>query len=381
MGIFRMIAAGVFIIAAETATATPLIDIITKCYPAKELEKEIRNEKELRKDLQKNDFRLRMLGGYSKNEISQNNPERLQLGLNLRWEDLTDNQRRKELQGVMGDKKEQETKYLLENFWRMKIKDFYFWKWGKTLQNDANALLNYALSKLSAGEESFTSLSTTQYYSDLLDLHRISSEFKGKMDSLNINFANCPGLNQWNEKLDFEYSEIVKNSAKRSTRTEFYANVCESQKKIKSITLEREAGLWEVALNTSYTRNQLLNSSSDQFNDVRVGFEITIPISGAKAHKVIVDACDYETNLIENEDQSERSSAESLYPVLNTLQRQFKEIKKKVSRVTKGNLKRVPTRDLVQLGLNLFSVHASLSTGEAKMNAGILPAKIVAHEL
>lgn len=356
-----------------------LVRSLSKCYPAKDLHQHVVEENEMRAKLQRPDFRLRLTSGYSNNEISSANPERFQMGANIRWDDIFDQQRRTDYQASMGELKKHESKLLLENFWRLKIADYYFWKWGLASQAQAKSFLKYTQKKLEAGQDSFQSLATSKIYSDLIELNRLSSEFLGRLAALDLDFSHCSGLKNRSNALDFDLEEVKYLSGKKSNRLLYQTDACTQQKKIKSISLEREAGLWGVSLSTSLNRNRQLSGGNNQFNDIRAGVEVTIPITGAKAHAVTVDSCDYEARLMEDQDYSERSFAQSLYPVLNTLQKQFQQLKQKAD-LLEGNLNGPQTQEVVQLGLNFFQLHQSLSSGEAKMNARLLPSRIVEYE-
>ena len=361
------------------ASSSQLIEAFASCFSAKELSQRSAAEQQLRKDLKRPDLRFKILTGYSNNEISSTNPERFQLGANLRWEDITDQQSKRSLMDSTSVSVKEESKLILENFWRLRLEELYFWKWGKSSRENATHFLEYSQKKLTAAEDSLEALATAKIFSDLIELNRLSSEFLSKMDALEKNLKDCPYLHNWEEEFDYKQKEIENQAEKTADRITYQTNFCNAQKKIKSINLAKETGQWGVALQTSMTRNRQLVGGSREFNDIRVGFEISVPLGGPKAQEVTIDKCDYDGKLLLNEDQAERSIAKNIYPVLNSFFKQHQQMKSKINKLDFDS-SGTKTEDIVQLGLNYFKLHTSLATGEAKMNARILPSQIVEHE-
>jgi hypothetical protein len=364
---------------ALASSSKNLIKIIGQCYPVEKIRQQVMVEQKLHQSLKGPALSLSLISGYTNNEISSANPERFQLGARVRWEDITDQQKRGEYQDALTSTTLEQSKVLIENYWRIKLRDLYYWKWGQSLTKEAKKFLDFTKKKLSSSEESFGSLATTRIYSDILTLNHTVSEFLAKMNVLEKEFENCSGLKSWEEKLDFDEKEMTFFSAKMSNRIVYQAKLCTAQKKIKSINLKREAGTWGINLNSSMTQNKQLGGEGNQFNDMRAGLEITIPIQDAKAEEVQVASCDYDTKLLQDEDLIDRSVASSLYPTLKMFQVQFEILKKRILDVNFSS-KGIQTQDVIQLGLNYFHLHNSLSNGEAKINARILPSKIVENE-
>ena len=356
-----------------------LVDSLTSCFSAQDLGQRSEAEQQLRRDLKRPDLRFKVLSGYSNNEISSTNPERFQVGANLRWEDMTDQQARRPLMDSTSESVKEESKLILENYWRLKLQDFYFWKWGHSSLENAQSFLIYSQNKLAAADDSLDAIATSKVFSDLIELNRLASEFTSKMEALEKEFHGCQGLKNWKEEFDFNQQEIENASQKTSQRILYQNNFCTAQKKIKSINLARESGLWGLALNTSLTRNRQLAGGSNQFNDFRFGLELIIPLTGAKSEEVKVDRCDYDAKLLLSEDQAERAIAKNLYPVLNSFLKQHLQMKKKLKKLDFKS-QGTKTEEIVQLGLNYFKLHNSLAIGEAKMSATILPSQIVEHE-
>ena len=128
-----------------------LIKIISECYPLKQIHEQVKSQQKLQHDLKRPDLRFKVVTGYSNNEISSANPERYQLGGNLRWEDITDNQMRGAYLDAMSTSIIEENKLLIENFWRLKINDLYFWKWGKSHTAYAGKFLQYSVIDFAIG--------------------------------------------------------------------------------------------------------------------------------------------------------------------------------------------------------------------------------------
>lgn len=364
--------------AANTSTQQ-LVRAIDSCFSAKGLQHRVADERQLRHKLKGPDLRLRLITGYSNNEISSNNPERVQAGANIRWEDITDESSRNDLLDVTSESTLQENKLLLEEYWRSKLVDFYYWKWGRSSKINAEKFNEYTQNKLSAGADSFRNLATTKTYSDLIELNRLSAEFLAKMEVLDKTFTKCPDLVSWNEKLDFDRVAIENYSNKNSNRILYANKYCAAKKRIKTIGMKKEAGHWAFALNSSITRNRQVAGGSNQFNDLRFGLELNIPLNTAKVQEVTVDSCDYQTRTIQEEDFVERKMAKSLYPVLQNFQLQYELMKDRTSKMEVKSAG-LQTQDVTQLGLNYFKLHTSLSNGEAKMNSRIIPSQIVENE-
>lgn len=359
-----------------------IIQAIHNCYPADELKKQILIETELHNDLRGPDLNFRLTSGYSKNEVSSANPERVQYGASVRWTDVTGRLGESDLQETMGQIKTSESKLLLENFWRLKLQDLYYWKWGKDSEKDANQFLEFSKGKLLAGEQAFVSLAATRTYSDLLELNRLSSEFVGKMAALNSEFSICKDLSSWETKLDFTQEQINSFAQKEVSRLTYQDNFCAANKKAKTISLYRESAPWTLGLNSSFTRNSLLKAGTKDFNDLRVGVELSIPLNMAKASAIVIDRCDYEIKILKNQHLVDQKTSELLYPSLDTIQRQFLLIKKKLRTLDLSSKSNgIITADIVTLGINFFRTHESLASGEGKMNAHLLSTDIVENEL
>lgn len=370
------------LISAAQASNPEIIKTFQKCIPTQGLTMQVRHEQELRRDLQRPDLSMKFLSGYSKNEISSANPERMQYGVMFRWNDLVDSERRQELQEQTGQLRTQEAKITLETFWRNKLSDMYFRKWGLPLKKFAEDVSVYAEQKLAAGSGNLGTLATTRTYSDLLELSRVATDFVGKLDALDREFLNCRELDAWKTTLDYTSEEVTQYAVKKSSRLVYQEHSCNNQKTIKTIYNRKEAGTWTVALNSSFVRNRLLRDENNQFNDVRAGLELNIPITGINTNDVVVDVCDYDTRTAQSEDLTERNFITAMYPVLVTMEKQYKELSTKVKVLIDQNPKfSAPMHDVVLMSLNLFQLHKTLSEGEAKVNARIIPSKIVEDAL
>lgn len=359
-----------------------IIKSFQKCIPSQGFAMQMRHEQELRRDLQRPDLSMKFLSGYSKNEISSANPERMQYGVMFRWNDLVDSERRQELQEQTGQLRTQEAKIALETFWRKKLKDMYFRKWGLPLKKFAEEISIYAETKLLAGSGNLGNLATTRTYSDLLELSRVATDFVGKLDALDREFVNCRELDSWKTKLDYTSEEVSQYAVKKSGLLVSQEHSCGNQKKIKTIYNRKEAGNWSIALNSAIVRNRLLRGENDEFNDVRAGLELNIPITGIKTNDVSIDICDYDTRTAQSDDLTERNFITAMYPILVTMEKQYRELSEKVKLLTENTPKfSAPMSDVVLMSLNLFQLHRTLSEGEAKVNARIIPAKIVEDAL
>jgi hypothetical protein len=357
-----------------------LISAISKCFPATNLRNRLNDEASERSKLKRPDIRLRINSGYTSNEISSNNPERLQLGANIRWDDITDQRMRAELVDTQTSYLSGETKLMLEAYWRKKLDDFYFWKWGRSTRNIIEKFRNYSLNKIKTGAGAITDLATTKNFTDLLELNKLSSEYLARIDAIQSEIDTCKELNLWKENLDFDEKQIQAYSKKASNKLVYHSSKCNAQKKSKSIYHKRENGTWSLAFVSSINRNRQLSNGDDQFNDVRMGMELVVPISGMETPSVSVDKCDYEEKQILNEDIVERNLAISMYPLISSLKDQFKAIQKKIKLIS-FDTNKYPTRELVAVGITFLNSHKSLSYSESKINSRVISSRIVENEL